>query len=877
MAKILSLSFYRDYWILNLMNNSLSLNEDKTASNTVSKVLSIVDQMIANGDMVDSHDSEMEQNNKIIQSRIETDSNLNHHNGFSNEQLESNHPNPESNNLDKKINLEFSPSTTKKANIISTGTSFAQPTDSNTTSDKLATNRENDSKSPLMLPNSTEFKAACDPRQQKHIKLNQIRVKMLRVLNRLGNTQGNISQQALLRLETIEHGIPSLKKFRHQQSLEKRTVSANKLAQEEAETLEKNNCRETILEITVLCLGIISTGKTLTIHNIVGFESESTPISATSSIKIVRGKAYGVQWTFIDTPGLYPSYCAKNYNERVLRKIKKLITSYKPDICMYFDRLDYARRGNADKCVFTSVSEILGVSYLTNFMIILTHAGNSYIKGALGQLGFEKFCEQRQRMINQQIIEVSKESRIRAMFYPVENHHTCIEERSHLHLLPNGNPWRPNVINFLVVYKSLQEADKLTKLQNKSNKSNRLQLWSLLGYAPQRNIQNMLDKMMYPLETLECLDEDERSIKYESEINKMEHDSIAKKEASIRRKKEIGRRIIQKNEDNRRAKNGICADTGETAIEHALIPLTFDSTNAIAHRYRLLKPKKWYSPYRILQPQQNQSLYIMDHDDGISGVRLLLEDLMIRKPGNFVGGLPSYIRAGVVKDKQNSDLKIETGFTTGLDVLPVSVGSLETTYLNAHISCDRLNDQTGSAGTNYTVRIESLTNSSFLAQNKLIFGLLMSSEYPVKLNGPWTRGAKIEDRINFGENCEASVSLGVCNARSPGGTNQDARNLIMTIRRKIHKNSILSANASMSWFRRDSNLVFTVEHQKNVSLGTILNTEVIYDLRGKGKILLKTSSSDHTEISLFFLLPIIGAFWNSIKSVRSGIKKEEFF
>jgi len=119
------------------------------------------------------------------------------------------------------------------------------------------------------------------------------------------------------------------------------------------------------------------------------------------------------------------------------------------------------------------------------------------------------------------------------------------------------------------------------------------------------------------------------------------------------------------------------------------------------------------------------------------------------------------------------------------------VGELETTYFNAYISC--IYDQSTNNDINCTFRFESLTNLLCLPQNEFIIGLLLSSEFPVKLNGPWIYGAKFGDNYKLGEDCEVLISLGICHAQW-SGTNQDAKNLIATITKKFNKNSTKLSN-----------------------------------------------------------------------------------
>merc|ERR1712050_96044 len=133
-----------------------------------------------------------------------------------------------------------------------------------------------------------------------------------------------------------------------------------KVAQQDAEYLESQNGTQIIIEISVLCIGLVGSGKTSTINSLLG-NNKLIPASssATKKIETFKIEAYGVKWTFIDTPGLYPAASAKACNEDRLRKIKAAISNYKPDVCLYFERMDYAPSENVDSGVFNLISEIL--------------------------------------------------------------------------------------------------------------------------------------------------------------------------------------------------------------------------------------------------------------------------------------------------------------------------------------------------------------------------------------------------------------------------------------------------------------------------------------------------------------------------------------
>ncbi len=64
---------------------------------------------------------------------------------------------------------------------------------------------------------------------------------------------------------------------------------------------------------------------------------------AARQVRIIQGSVAGIPMRFIDTPGLQPAASATSANARVLRDIRSAHNKYKPDIVLYFDRMDMVR------------------------------------------------------------------------------------------------------------------------------------------------------------------------------------------------------------------------------------------------------------------------------------------------------------------------------------------------------------------------------------------------------------------------------------------------------------------------------------------------------------------------------------------------------
>ena len=62
-----------------------------------------------------------------------------------------------------------------------------------------------------------------------------------------------------------------------------------------------------------------------------------------AQVRVVEGSVNGIAVRFIDTPGLQPAASAAAANARILADIRRAHNKHKPDIVLYFDRMDLVR------------------------------------------------------------------------------------------------------------------------------------------------------------------------------------------------------------------------------------------------------------------------------------------------------------------------------------------------------------------------------------------------------------------------------------------------------------------------------------------------------------------------------------------------------
>ncbi|KAI6682306.1 hypothetical protein NL676_036187 [Syzygium grande] len=151
-------------------------------------------------------------------------------------------------------------------------------------------------------------------------KINDLQIKFLRILQRLGHPQDNLlAAKVLYRVQLatlIQSGEADPKVLKHRH--DKARAQA---AQEEAAGVP-----ELDFSFKVLVLGRTGVGKSATINSIFDQTMAVTNAfqPATDSIREVTGTVSGMKITFVDTPGLFPSSAVNmKTNRKILLSVKK--------------------------------------------------------------------------------------------------------------------------------------------------------------------------------------------------------------------------------------------------------------------------------------------------------------------------------------------------------------------------------------------------------------------------------------------------------------------------------------------------------------------------------------------------------------------------
>ncbi|GFP85609.1 translocase of chloroplast 159 chloroplastic [Phtheirospermum japonicum] len=246
--------------------------------------------------------------------------------------------------------------------------------------------------------------------KKKLEKLQQIRVKFLRLVHRLGlSPEESMAAQVLYRLALLG-GRQNTQTF----SLDAAKRTALQLEAEEKDDLD--------FSVNILVLGKSGVGKSATINSIFGEEKAQIDAfeNGTVSVKEISGLVDGV-------------------------KVRKKPT----DVVLYVDRLDAQSRDLNDLPLLKTVTSVLGSTIWRSAIVTLTHSASAppSIGHAVGDL----------RMMSPSLMNpVSL----------VENHPSCRKNRDGHKILPNGQIWRPQLLLLCYSMKILSEASSLSKPQD---------------------------------------------------------------------------------------------------------------------------------------------------------------------------------------------------------------------------------------------------------------------------------------------------------------------------------------------------------------------------------------------------------------------------
>ncbi|GLJ46998.1 hypothetical protein SUGI_0992030 [Cryptomeria japonica] len=689
-------------------------------------------------------------------------------------------------------------------------------------------------------------------------KLQMIRVKFLRVVQRLGQTPQNVVvTQVLYRLGLAE-GL-------------KRGASANRAFSSDrasaiAEELEAAGQEDLDFTCNILVLGKTGVGKSATINSIFDESKSATNAfqPATCKVREILGTIHGIKVRVVDTPGLMPSSADQRRNKNIILSIKKFIKKSSPDIVLYFDRLDVQSRDYSDLPLLKLVTETFGAAIWFNTIVVLTHAASAPPDGANGSpLSYEMFVAQRSHIVQHSIRQAAGDMRLMNPVSLVENHSACRRNREGQRVLPNGQVWKPQLLLLCLSSKVLAEANALLKLQdNTPGKPLGLRtrapplpflLSSLLQSRAQlkapdedgedidsdidledlsdTEVEDEYDRLppfkYLTKSELSELTKEEREAYYDEKYNREKLYQKKQWKEELKRRKNMKKKSDSAKPDSDKPKqNPEEEDDGQPEPEAVpmpdmTMPQTFDSDNP-TYRYRYLDtPSQW-----LVRPVLDTNGW--DHDTGYDGVNV--ERMFVIK-----NKIPASVSGQLTKDKKEANFQMECAAS-------VKHGEHQATLASFDV-------QSVGRGLAYTLRSE--TKFSNFKGNKTAGGL--SFTY---LGNTLATGMKLEDSLKVGKRLKFVVNGGAMMGRGDvayGGS------LEATLRDKDYPVGQMLTTLGLSVMNWHGDLAIGGNLQSQFAVGRKWKvvTRANLNNRRSGQISIRTSSSEQLQIALIGLIPII--------------------
>lgn len=721
-----------------------------------------------------------------------------------------------------------------------------------------SSNRENQTHPPLqeVPPEQSSRDGVVERKMDPLAKIEDLQVKFLRLVQRLGQSEGNLLVAKVLyriHLATlIRAGESDLK------SVSIRSDRARAIAREK----EATGVPDLNFPFRILVLGKTGVGKSATINSI--FDQIKTETDAfqpaTDCIQEVVGTVSGIRITFIDTPGFLPP-CTSNMkrNRKIMLSVKKFIRRSPPDLVLYFERLDLVSMGYSDLHLLKLMTEVFGTAIWFNTILVMTHSSSTPPEGLNGYpVSYESYVTKCKDLVQLCIHQAVSDTKLENPLVLVENHPQCKKNLLGEKILPNGLAWKSEFLLFCTCTKVLGDANTLLKFQDSIELgpvgSARLPslphlLSSLLRHrslSSTVDAENEIDEILLPdmdkedeydqLPSIRILTKSQFNRLTKSQkkayLDELDYREILYLTKQLKEECRIRQRIKLSKEENFTDDNSDDRASPEAVpLPDMAIPPSFDSGCPV-HRYRCLVTSDQWLVRPVLDSQG------WDHDVGFDGVNL--ETTVEVKRNTFAS-----ITGQMSKDKQSFNIQSECAAAYKDPRGPIySVG---------------LNVQSAESDLIYTVH--SNTKWKNLKYNITDCGVSLTS-----FRDKYYVGTKLEDTVLAGKRLKFMMNVGqmVGHGQAAYGGSFEA-----TLRGKDYpvRNDYVSLTTTALSLDKEMVLGGGFQSEFCPFRGTRLSVNANLNSRKMGQICVKVSSSEHLEIAFFAAISLLKALFR-----RKGIE-----
>ncbi|EXB74781.1 Translocase of chloroplast 159 [Morus notabilis] len=593
--------------------------------------------------------------------------------------------------------------------------------------------------------------------------------------------------------------------------------------------------------LNILVLGKSGVGKSATINFIFGEKKAAIHAfePATNSLKEIVGTIEGVKIKILDTPGLKIPAIEQAANQKILAAISKFMKKSPPDVVLYVDRLD-TETGDNDLPMLKSITKSLGSEIWQKTIVTLTHSASSPPDGPLGlPLSHDIFVARKSRAVLQSI---SRAAGNKHLLNPSFMCPVALVENSPL--FSQDSLMRSQLLLLCYSRKVLSEASSLSPLEISSDwrKFIGLPVSYLLPSHPHPNHGDTFDSYIEFGDLCDSESENEDEDEYDklppfrpllkSQVAKLnkeqrkayfeEYDYRVKLFERKQRKEALKRlrEIKNKGKDGANVGHDI-GDDGEEGDENfnpaaESLPLSFDGDDH-AYRYRSLVPGSKLLVGPVVQTHG------WDHDCGWDGVSM-------ERDFAVAGRLPAAFHVQITKDKNELNVHLDSS---------ISLKHGEKGSTLARLYVETFGTQLG-----YILRGETKVRS-FLDENV-------------------AAGLKIEDQIAVGKRLLLAAGAGAVqyNGEAACGANFEVR--LKDEDFPVRQDEQSSLGLCLMKWRGCKALTAVVESR--FAIGGSSKMVVSFGLNNerRGRISIKTSSSDQLQITLAGILPVLVSIIGSI-------------